>query len=805
MNRIFLFLFLIINSFVFSQNQISGIILDSATNEFLPFVNIAVKGSTQGTVSSLNGKFSLNVNELPVTIVFSYVGYSKKEVVYKENTYKKITLTNVGFNLNEAIVFAGPNPADLIMQKVVKNASINNPEKNCQFQYHSYNKLVFTINPQLLKQPVDSNDTEAMSIHQFFNKKHIFLSESVTEKKYYSASKNKESIIAAKVSGFESPVFTLLSTQLQSFHFYKDEISLGEIKFIGPVSKHGLKHYHFILADTFYLEKDTVYSITFSPHKDNNKHSMKGVLQIHTDGYAVYNVTAEPTNTQSNGLGISVSQQYKKIENKQWFPVELNTTLEMNSVQLEGSPLLGIGTTTIRNVELNPTFSKNEFDNIEVEMNQESIKNSDTQLKIFRSDTLNDKEKETYRFIDSVGTANHLDRRIQVINSLVTGSVPIKFIDWDLAKFLLYNDYEGLRLGLALRTNHKISKYANIGGYFAYGLKDKAFKYGYNLNITFSKKYQAGLDLSFKQDVEAASGISFFEEQRLLINKRYSNLFVNRYDSVAKYEARFYTRALKHFKFHLFGNYQVRESFKNYIYRFPLSENVTLLDQAFTMAEYGMEFKMAINEKFIETPFGLISKGTIWPTLSFRYTRGLSGFKNSEYDYHRYILRTEKVFSSLRWGTATLALSAGKVTGETPYHLLFNPTGTYKPIQRITIYSVDGFETMRNNEFLLSEFASLHFKYRFAQPIFKGPKFRPYFSVTTTSLIGQLRSSENHENLGFTSINKPYTESGILIDNILHSGISSIGVGAFYRWGEHSLPTFIENLAIKISIALSLE
>lgn len=805
MNRVFLFFCLIINSFVYSQNQISGVIVDNHTLEELPFVNIAIKGTTQGTVTSLNGKFSLDVNSFPVTIICSYVGYAKREVVFNSSEFKKISLTNIGFNLDEAVVFAGPNPADIIMQKVVKNSDINNPEKNCRFQYQSYNKLVFTINTSLLNPPKDSSDKEVMSLHHFFKNRHIFLSESVTEKKYYSASKNKETILAAKVSGFENPVFTLISTQLQSFHFYKEEIALGDIKFIGPVSKHGLKHYHFILADTFYLNNDTIYSITFAPHKDNNKHSMKGVLQIHTDGYAIYNVSAEPTNDQGDGLGISVSQQYQKINNQQWFPSELNTTLAMNGVQLEGAPLLGIGTTQIKNIEINPEFSKKEFDNVEVEMNEQSIKNSDSQLELLRNDTLNSKEKETYRFIDSLGKANHLDKKMLVINSLVTGAVPIKFLDWDISKLLLYNDYEGLRLGLALKTNYKVTKYASLRGYLAYGFKDKAWKYGYNLTVNISQKNQIGFDFSYRQDVEASSNIIFFDQQRLLMNQGYSNLFMNRFDSISKYEARFYTRALRHFKFHLFGNYQVREAYENYIYRYNLSESVTLLDPTFTLAEMGFEMKMAINEKFIETPFGFISKGSSWPIVTLRYTVGKRGILNSEYDYQRFIIRSEKVFSSLRWGNLSLSLSAGIVKGETPYHLLFNPTGTYKPIQKMTVYSVDGFETIRLNEFLLDQFASLHFKYRFAQPIIKGEKFRPYISLTTTALIGELKNSQIHQNLTFNSINKPFTESGLLIDNLLHSGVSSLGIGAFYRWGNYELPRFSENLAIKISLALSLE
>ena len=39
-----------------------------------------LKGSSQGTVTDIDGKFSLSVSKLPVTLVVSYVGYQKKEV-----------------------------------------------------------------------------------------------------------------------------------------------------------------------------------------------------------------------------------------------------------------------------------------------------------------------------------------------------------------------------------------------------------------------------------------------------------------------------------------------------------------------------------------------------------------------------------------------------------------------------------------------------------------------------------------------------------------------------------------------------
>lgn len=62
------------------RETISGVIIDANTQETIVGASIMLKGSSQGTVTDIDGKFSLSVNKLPVTLVVSYVGYQKKEV-----------------------------------------------------------------------------------------------------------------------------------------------------------------------------------------------------------------------------------------------------------------------------------------------------------------------------------------------------------------------------------------------------------------------------------------------------------------------------------------------------------------------------------------------------------------------------------------------------------------------------------------------------------------------------------------------------------------------------------------------------
>lgn len=68
---------------------IKGIVLDKETNEPLPFVNIYIKPEdggrpVYGTVTDFDGKYSLKVPDSlrtkPFTLIFSYVGFERKEV-----------------------------------------------------------------------------------------------------------------------------------------------------------------------------------------------------------------------------------------------------------------------------------------------------------------------------------------------------------------------------------------------------------------------------------------------------------------------------------------------------------------------------------------------------------------------------------------------------------------------------------------------------------------------------------------------------------------------------------------------------
>ena len=101
-----LFLFLIFTSAfqAFGQNiQISGKVTDVSTGQTIPGVSILVKGTTTGTTTGLNGRYSLQA-KIGSKLVFSFVGYTTETVVVGQQRTIDVVLKPVALGLNQVVV-----------------------------------------------------------------------------------------------------------------------------------------------------------------------------------------------------------------------------------------------------------------------------------------------------------------------------------------------------------------------------------------------------------------------------------------------------------------------------------------------------------------------------------------------------------------------------------------------------------------------------------------------------------------------------------------------------------------------------
>jgi TonB-linked SusC/RagA family outer membrane protein len=85
--------------------HVTGTVVDSATNQALQGVSVAVEGNaTTGAMTDANGAFQIDVPDAGSVLLFSYIGYKTGRVIVGANTNLLIRLSKTDSKLNEVIV-----------------------------------------------------------------------------------------------------------------------------------------------------------------------------------------------------------------------------------------------------------------------------------------------------------------------------------------------------------------------------------------------------------------------------------------------------------------------------------------------------------------------------------------------------------------------------------------------------------------------------------------------------------------------------------------------------------------------------
>ena len=130
--------------------MVSGKVLDAVTKEPLSFVSLAFKNSKIGTVTNIDGEYSLDTYYATDSLAVSYVGYKRlaKKIAKDKTQVLNFELQPTSVQLKEFTIVAKDfeNPAHEIIRRIIANKKVNNREKLDAYEYESYNKIEFDIN-----------------------------------------------------------------------------------------------------------------------------------------------------------------------------------------------------------------------------------------------------------------------------------------------------------------------------------------------------------------------------------------------------------------------------------------------------------------------------------------------------------------------------------------------------------------------------------------------------------------------------------------------------------------------------------
>jgi hypothetical protein len=413
---------------------------------------------------------------------------------------------------------------------------------------------------------------------------------------------------------------------------------------------------------------------------------------------------------------------------------------------------------------------------------------------------LDSTEQETYRVIDSLGQAEHFDRYAHIAVTLLSGAIPLGPVNLELDKLMHYNDYEGFYLGAGIHTNQRFSRTVTLGGFGGYGFRDKTAKYGADIEVKVHKATESVVRLEYYYKALPEGGGRFSGDGKNILDiNNYNEFFTRRMNMTEGMELSYHfrLRPLRDFRWNVALIRQQKEAFGSYMY---LPYDAVDTTQHYDLSMVTAEFRYAFREKTIETPRGTLSAGSDYPTVWFKYTRGLGGFLQGDFTFNRFDLRIRHKLGTKYGGDLLWTLQGGMVTGRIPATELFTATGTYRPF---TLYAPNSFGTMRTSEFLSDRYAALYLTWDFRDLLFQIRKWKPRPMLVTNFTIGTLSHPGDHRNFDFNTLEKGYYESGLVIRQLLPLSLTDLGFGILYRYGPYSLPAAKDNFAYKFSIYYS--
>jgi hypothetical protein len=787
---------------VSSQTIIS--VREKISGESIPFVKVFPEVG-QPFLGDIDGRIEIS----PGVSFFrlSSSGYLDSTYVVSEIDNATVILKLRIQEVDEVTVVPGENPAHRIMDLAIANRKKNDPMANDAFRYDSYTKFVAQIDPAVFKNWSDTiTDTSLINTKKFIDRSHLFMIESQSERNFSPPYRDKEEIKSYKVSGFSSPIFATIAQELQSFSFYETQVQISGKTYINPLAFGGTRRYLFVLEDSTFQGEDTVFHIRFRPRKNKSFEGMKGVLYINSNGYAIEKVIAEGAEADLT-VQVKIIQEYEFKNGLKWFPKKYSSELEFANASIiigdSTAKIVATSQTYIRAVEFNPEKQQKSYDNVSVVVQPGAESRKDEDWQKAREYELSEQEKNTYLVIDSLSDAENLDRYVRIFEILGSGKIPVGYFNIPLVRLLGYNNYEGYRLGLGLETSDKLSKYFVVGGYFAYGFRDKSFKWGGDLDLFLYRPKDVRLNIAYKDDVIERGGQTFMRNQNPFFSPQHLSSFYVKYrDRLREGMLSLSFRPIANIQIDGFGAYKRLSFLSDYQFYHEQSTQLEIGQSKFVdqlnVFETGVALQWKLFDKVMVVGNQYISLKKNMPELYIRASKGLTGVWNSDLTYTRFYAQLTHRFPIRGIGHFEYKFVGGQTVGSVPLTFSHRPSNSFSSNFKVNLSISNTFETMGSLGYFLKDQASLFTRLDF-MPIKRfSAKWRPQVSLHHALGFGTAIAPLFHVNHPLLlDISKGYFETGLILNNLI---LKNFGVGAFYHYGPYSSANPMSNIVVKLAL-----
>ena len=792
-----------------AQTVVKGKIVDAFSKDPLQYVSVVFKGG-RGTVTDSLGQYTLRSSGNISVILVSYVGYKtiqREIVVGKEQTIDLELETdpkavyNVTVSTNKRAKYRNKNnPAVDLIRRVIDNKPLNRPEKYDYVEYDQYEKLEVSLSSvpeklannrmlrkyQFLFENVDSTKLQGKTLLP------VYLEEKLAQKYYRKNPEKTKTIVRGekRVNYGEyidnDGVSSYLNRLIMDIDIYDNNIPLFTYQFLSPIADLAPTFYMYYIRDTITDETgNKLIKMYFTPRNTNDL-LFRGNMYITLDGnYAVQKLDMFLSrNVNLNFVReLRVDLDFEKNPDGRYHLSKSNVMAEAAVTKGSSGGFFGERTVSFKNYKINEAKPDSVYDGPATVKLEKVDKLPDTFWQQNRHDTLTATESKVYSNIDSLEKMPSFRRTLAFATFLLAGYTSFgPFEMGPAAAFYGFNPVEGFKLRLGGRTTPKLSKRIYFETYGAYGFKDERWKYflstTYSLNnksiYTFPLKF---IRASYQHDTKIpGQELQFVQEDNFFLSfKRglndkwiYNDIFKLEY--VHEFQNRLsYTLGFRNWR-HTPAGSIVYNKFNN-----GVLQNVASINTS----EISAQVRWAPKEQFYQGKVYRIPIINKYPIFTLRYTAGVKGLFNSEYNYQNINLRVEKRVFMSQLGYSDMVLEGGYTFGSAPYPLL-----TIHRANQTYAYQLNSYNLMNFQEFVSDQFAALSIDHHFNGLIFNRipllRKLKLRELLTMKVIYGGIRDENNPDKnpdlIKFPELNgqtttfslnrKPYIEGSVGVGNM---------------------------------------
>ncbi len=782
--------------------KVKGRVVDAVTGEGIPFAGVYFKNSTVGVSADMEGFFFLETRDTLSQLSASILGYEERVVKVNRHSFNEVNflLTPVADELNAVVVKPDDSYIRSILRKVDEAKARNNPERRLQYSCDVYTKMELDItNPQSglisgllpkdFKFVYDYMDTSVVSGQPFLP---VLISE--TTSRYHHRKEplsNREVIKATRISGVDNdPVLAQFTGNMYvKTNFYDNYINIFQVEIPSPLSSSGTMFYNYYLVDSLQVDGRKTYKVRFHPSKWVSSPTFDGEMSIDAGEYALKDIHVRlKKGSNVNWVrDMTIDVVNTRVADSLWFYKQDRMYVDFSPTTRDSSRLV----TFLGNRQIdysNPDFStafRDGHTDAQVQAGRDVINNDEAYWQSVRPYPLSEKERGIYNMVDSIKNVPLYKDVYALAEMLVNGFLNVGKVGFGpYSSLYSFNDLEGGRVQLGVRTNKELSRRFRLMCYAAYGFKDKAFKGGGTVEYMFNNQPTSKLVAAYKHDLmQLGKGPSVYGSGNIMssvLAKANSQKMSMVNDYSLSYQKEWSQN------FNMIVSLESRRIFSN-----PFVPMVSPDGFVFNSVGYNqghLQLRFSKDEIVTRGAFDKHYVYSKYPVATVDLIGSVKGIGKNEYSYFRPEFSVHYTLSVPPAGMSRFDLKAGTIVGTVPYPMLkiHEGNGTYT-------FSRHSFNCMDYYEFASDLWATFFWEHNFKGfflgkiPLLKRLQWREVVSLRAA--YGTVRKENNGiagddgfgavmlfpEKMG--RLDRPYVEMGAGVTNIFRF----LRIDAFWR------------------------